>query len=124
MSSPDPQPSDYFGFSVSVSNDSFLIGEYGHVDGILLVGAAHIFSPMQVGNVSCDVQSNTVDALFILQYAVGIRSESTDCPLSDPASEFILAGCDANQDLSCDAADALLIVQCNVGQNNLLCPLN
>ena len=81
-------------------------------DGLLTVG--------QKGDVSCDDLLNSVDALFVLQYDVGLRSGSSLCP--PPAGTLSQPLCDVNGDGACNSIDALFILQCDVGISNVLCP--
>jgi hypothetical protein len=66
-----------------------------------------------VGNVDCDQDVDAVDALFILQYVVGLRSVSNQCPL--PAGTLYLPAADAQCDSDVDAVDALFVLQHVVG---------
>ena len=73
------------------------------------------------GDVNCDGQTNSIDALFILQKEVGLRSCTDVCPL--PAGQWLNCGrCDVSGDGSCNSIDALFILQCEVGIPNVLCP--
>jgi glycosidase len=71
------------------------------------------------GDVNCDGATDAADALFILQYAAGMRTGG-DCPLA--ANQLDLAQCDVDGSGGCDTADAAIIMQCDVGLNNPLCP--
>jgi hypothetical protein len=73
-----------------------------------------------VGNVDCDQDVDAVDALFILQYVVGLRSASNQCPLA--AGTLYLPGADAQCDNDVDAVDALFVLQHVVGLRPVLCP--
>ncbi|MFZ0546726.1 MAG: LamG-like jellyroll fold domain-containing protein [Candidatus Promineifilaceae bacterium] len=79
-----------------------------------------ITGPMVYGDTSCDSTRNVVDALYIMQYEVGLRTAAYDCPL-DPDTLFLPA-CDVNGDMVCNVVDALFIMQCEVGIPNGLCP--
>ncbi|MFZ0546704.1 MAG: cohesin domain-containing protein [Candidatus Promineifilaceae bacterium] len=72
------------------------------------------------GDVGCDGTRNVLDALYILQYEVGLRTGSNDCPLEE--NEIYLPSCDVNGDFLCNVVDALYIMQCEVGIANSLCP--
>lgn len=74
------------------------------------------------GDVNCDFDVGLGDAVSILQYTVGARSEATSCPLADPAGQTHIPSADINNDNSVGIADALLILQCVVGIPNTLCP--
>ncbi|MEM7801096.1 MAG: PQQ-dependent sugar dehydrogenase [Chloroflexota bacterium] len=76
--------------------------------------------PQLLGDVTCDSQVNTADAMAILQFAAGSRSGESSCPAT--ASGMIDAACDLSMDSSCDLSDALLILQCNVALSNGACP--
>lgn len=74
-----------------------------------------------LGDVTCDGNKDVIDALFILQFDVGLKTgNSTDCP--PPQGSLYLPLCDVNGDLSCDSIDSLFIQQCDVGIPNVLCP--
>ncbi|MBV7330229.1 hypothetical protein KFU94_18660 [Chloroflexi bacterium TSY] len=62
---------------------------------------------------------NSSDALFVLQYDVGLRSGRDTLPLL-PETLFLPA-CDVNDDTKCNAIDALQILQCDVGIENAFC---
>ena len=72
------------------------------------------------GDVNCDGQVNSVDGMFIMQYDVGLRTASDQCP--PPADTLYLANCDVSDDGQCNAVDALFILQCDVGIPNAFCP--
>ncbi len=72
------------------------------------------------GDPSCDGTRNVVDALYIMQYEVGQRTGSNNCPPA--ADEIYLPACDVNGDTFCNVVDALFIMQCEVGISNSLCP--
>jgi hypothetical protein len=72
------------------------------------------------GDVNCDNQVNTVDAMFIMQFEVGLRSGSDQCP--PPADAIYTPACDVNADGQCNSVDALFIMQCEVGIPNAFCP--
>ena len=84
----------------------------GTQDGSIRVGL--------VGNVDCDQDVDAVDALFILQYLVGLRSANNQCPLA--AGTLYLPGADAQCDDDVDAVDALFVLQHVVGLRPVLCP--
>ncbi len=73
------------------------------------------------GDVNCDGGWNVIDALFILQYDVGLRDASSDCP--PPPGTLFLPLCDVNNDTLCNVIDALFLLQCDVGIPNVKCPL-
>lgn len=75
-----------------------------------------------VGDVNCDGFADVLDALFISQYDVGIRTAVPACPLANPTQELVLAHGDTNDDLAIDVIDALFISQCDAGVTNVLCP--
>ena len=75
---------------------------------------------MPLGDVNCDFLVNSVDALFVLQYDVALRSCGGSCP--PLAGALYCSACDVNVDSSCDAIDALFLLQCDVGIHNVLCP--
>jgi len=75
------------------------------------------------GDVNCDGVQNSIDALFIMQYDLRLRETSDTCvPPARESRTLYGAACDLNEDDRCDAVDALLILQCNVGLPNSICP--
>lgn len=84
-----------------------------------LVGGA-ITLGITVGDVSCDNSRNVIDALYIMQLEVGLRSPVNSCPLQPETLNVTV--CDVSSDASCNVIDALLIMQCDVGIANPLCP--
>ncbi len=91
-------------------------------------GAITIDQETTLGDVACSDLVNVVDALFILQYEVGLRVDSGGCPFPPeppppPASGWInVASCDVSGDGICNVVDALFILQCEVGIPNAFCP--
>lgn len=75
---------------------------------------------LAMGDVNCDMRRDVVDAMFILQYADGIRPGSDVCALGT----VYLPACDVNSDGACDAADAEMVLMCDVGLANELCPVD
>jgi len=75
-----------------------------------------------MGDVNCNDLSDAVDALYILQYAVGMRVENDRCPLPATDSMINTTTGDTNGDDVVDAVDALMAMQCDVGIQNVLCP--
>ncbi|MCL4863336.1 MAG: hypothetical protein KJZ93_28280 [Caldilineaceae bacterium] len=73
-----------------------------------------------VGDVTCDGQIDAADALFMLQYDVGLRATSGQLPLPDGA--LYTYACDVSGEGACNAIDALLTLQCDVGLPNRFCP--
>jgi uncharacterized repeat protein (TIGR01451 family) len=71
------------------------------------------------GDVQCDGDVDAVDALFILQYVVGLRDGSNECP--PPPETMYLPACDVDCDYDCDAVDALFVLQYVVGIRPELC---
>jgi parallel beta-helix repeat protein len=71
------------------------------------------------GDVNCDGVVNAVDALFILQYVVGLRLGSDQCPA--PVGYLYLPAADVNCDGGVDAVDALFVLQHVVGLRLELC---
>ena len=71
------------------------------------------------GDVNCDGLLDATDALFIMQYDVGLRTAGT-CPLAP--HQIDLTQCDVNGSASCDTVDAMLIKQCVQGIPNPVCP--
>ena len=73
-----------------------------------------------VGDVDRDFDKDAVDALFILQYVVGMRDGSDQCP--PPPGAIHLPSADADCDGDVDAVDALFVLQHVVGLRPVLCP--
>jgi len=71
------------------------------------------------GDVNCDGIVSVVDALFILQYEVGLRDGSDQCPA--PSGYLYLPACDVNCDGACNVVDALFVLQYEVGLRPELC---
>lgn len=72
-----------------------------------------------LGDVSCDGTMSETDGFFILQFDVGLRSGSENCPIE--ADEIDESACDVNEDGLCDTVDAMLIYQCEAGVTNVAC---
>lgn len=77
-------------------------------------------SNVMIGDVNCDGEVNTIDAMFILQHDVGLRQASTQCP--PQPDDLYVPNCDVRGDGRCDSADALFILQCDLGMPNSFCP--
>ncbi len=73
-----------------------------------------------LGDVDCSAAITTNDALFITQYAKSIRPPSDTIPL--PKGFLYLLACDLTGDQLCDGEDARLILQCEIGVANKVCP--
>ena len=74
-----------------------------------------------LGSVDCNAQWNSVDALFVLQYALRLKAESNQCPLV--GNTMYLPAADVDDDGNVDVIDALFILQCAAGlTGNVLCP--
>ena len=71
-------------------------------------------------DVNCDGQVDAVDVLFILQYVVGLRSSSDECP--PPEDHLYLAAADVDHNDYVDVVDALFVLQYVVGSRPDLCP--
>jgi len=65
------------------------------------------------GDVNCDSAVDVIDALFVLQYDVGLRSGSDQCP--PPTGALYQSAGDVNCDDAVDVIDALFILQYDVG---------
>lgn len=75
------------------------------------------------GEVTCNSVLDDVDALFVVQFGVGNRTDAGTCPLPDPATEINANSADINDDGNVDAIDALIISQCAAGiLDSGLCP--
>jgi len=71
------------------------------------------------GDVDCDDDVDAVDALFVLQYVVGLRSPGDQCPA--PEGHLYLPAADVDCDDDVDAVDALFVLQHVVGLRPELC---
>lgn len=80
--------------------------------------------PGELGNVDCDNDIDAVDALFTLQYAVGLRADHGSCPLADTQTQLYAAAGDMDGSGATDAVDALFMLQCAVGLSNDYCGQN
>ena len=72
------------------------------------------------GDVDCSNVVDTVDGMFILQYDVGNRAASDQCP--SPPGTLYINNCDVSGDRACGSVDSLFILQCDLGVANALCP--
>jgi uncharacterized repeat protein (TIGR02543 family) len=72
------------------------------------------------GDVSCNQAVSSTDALFILQYLVGLKSASEQCPLQE--GQLFVPGCDINQSGTCTSTDALVILKCEAKISDPYCP--
>jgi|GEM_PF-2126664 len=75
-----------------------------------------------LGDVNCDNNADTLDALYLMQYVLGMRNSTDDCALSRSASHIYAPTGDVNNDGKINTIDALFVMQCDVGFNNFLCP--
>lgn len=73
-----------------------------------------------MGDADGNGKVDAVDAMFILQYVVGLRGGSEQCP--PPLEEICLPLSDADCDGDVDAVDALFVLQYVVGLRPELCP--
>jgi parallel beta-helix repeat protein len=65
------------------------------------------------GDVNCGGDVDAVDALFILQYVVGLKQAGDQCP--PPPGALYVPAADVNCDNDVDAVDALFVLQYVVG---------
>ncbi|HRW03460.1 MAG TPA: PQQ-dependent sugar dehydrogenase [Caldilineaceae bacterium] len=72
------------------------------------------------GDVDCSGVITPIDALFMVQYADGLRPSTATIP--PPLGFLYLAACDLTGEGECTEADAQLILACEVGETNALCP--
>lgn len=72
------------------------------------------------GDVDCNGLITPIDALFMVQYAEGLRPSTETIP--PPAGFLYVNACDLTGDDACTVADAQLILACEVGETNALCP--
>ncbi|HEY79950.1 MAG TPA: hypothetical protein G4O05_02565, partial [Caldilineae bacterium] len=93
-------------------------------DGVPIPSAAAVDGSVALdvlpGDVNCDDATDAIDAMFILQYDVGLLGASQQCP--PPPDSIYEPACDVSGDTQCDSVDALFIMQCEVGIPNDLCP--
>lgn len=85
----------------------------------ITIGVETIFGGIRCGDVDCDNDVDAVDALFVLQYVVGLRSGSDECP--PPEGHLYLPAADVDCDDDVDAVDALFVLQHVVGLRPELC---
>ncbi len=76
----------------------------------------------QIGDANCDGEVTSVDAMAILQFEVGQRTDYDSCPLNDSKTQIYAKNGNVNGDLQTTALDAFTILQCEVGQHNSFCP--
>jgi uncharacterized repeat protein (TIGR01451 family) len=84
-----------------------------------LVGTDPCSEETACGDVDCDNDVDAVDALFILQYVVGLRLPSDQCP--PPEGHLYLPAANVDCDDDVDAVDALFVLQHVVGLRPELC---
>jgi len=75
---------------------------------------------LSAGDVNCTGIRDSIDALFIMQYDVAILGDGESCVLNE--NEIFANACDTNNDGLCTVVDALLVLRCEVGFPNVLCP--
>jgi len=90
-------------------------------EGNLLDSKATVESDL-LGDVNCDGIRTAVDALFVLKYDLGLMEGSDICAPKE--SKIFLGNCDTTGNFECSSVDALLILRCDVGFPNALCPEN
>ena len=71
---------------------------------------------------SCDGRFDIVDAMFIAQYDVGLRTDAGSCSMSNPSTQLHAARGDLNGDSVTNVVDALIIARCVVGMAGQHCP--
>lgn len=80
------------------------------------------FNTVILGDVNCDDQVSVIDALFIMQHVVQLRTDSGPCPIGAAANTLNLQPGNVNGDTAVDVLDALLIMQCEAQIANSFCP--
>lgn len=75
----------------------------------------------ELGDVDCDGDVDSADALAILQYSVDIRGNGGNCPISNTSTQINALAGDVNDSGDTSATDALLVLQCAVGISNTFC---
>jgi glucose/arabinose dehydrogenase len=78
-----------------------------------------LISSCQRGDVDCDGALTPRDALFMVQHERGQRPTSDTIPL--PGGFLYGPACDLDGDGGCTREDARLILQCEIGEQNVLC---
>jgi hypothetical protein len=73
-----------------------------------------------LGDVDCSGDWDVVDAGYIFQYVLGLRTEGTQCPL--PADTLYLQNADVNGDTVVNIVDAGFVFQCVLAIPNVFCP--
>lgn len=76
---------------------------------------------IQMGDVNCSGNMDSVDALAVAQFTVGMRTAHNACPLVDLAGQLNASLGDVNGNNQIDAVDSLFILQCAVGMSNSAC---
>ncbi len=89
------------------------------VHGVLSIGDR--ITDVQ-GDVNCDYSSTASDARDILRYSVKLLGALDHCPVR--SNTINVTVCNVNGDLgnTCNAIDALYVLQCSVGIQNSFCP--
>lgn len=74
------------------------------------------------GDVNCDNLVDVIDALFISQLEVLVRTDTGQCPLSSPTTQINASRADVSGDGQVNVIDALFIAQCDASVANDFCP--
>ncbi len=85
-------------------------------------GQVVVSDALLMGDANCDAQVTAVDAMVIMQFEVGQRTDHGGCGLTEPGGQIFAGGGDVNGDEQTTALDALLIMQCEVNISNTFCP--
>lgn len=83
---------------------------------------ATVTTPIADGDVTCDGTLDIVDAMYIAQYEVGIRTDAGSCSMSNPGGQLFAARGDLSGDGRTTVVDALIIARCVVGLPEANCP--
>lgn len=81
----------------------------GVAASVVLLPGRLTFTSNPSGDVNCDQQTDQTDALTILDYDAGLRSQSIACP--PPDNTLFILQCDVTGDGACDLRDAQLILR-------------
>lgn len=75
-----------------------------------------------LGDTNCSGHVDSIDALFVLQFSIGRRTDAGGCPLVSAETMLNISVADVDANGYVNAIDALFIMQCTVDLNNVLCP--
>lgn len=114
-------PNDNSDFIITVGSLNNILGDSVTNYQIQNGGITILDAENVLGDVNCDNLVTAVDALYIMQYVVSLRSDVGGCPLGNVATDIHASSGDVNLSNTTDAVDSLAIMQCTVGIINAFC---